>query len=78
MPAAFRAPAAIAATVAEIVLGVGLLVPWRRPWIALASGVLLSSFAVMSLAMSPKAPLDYSVWSAAAGSFLLASLLARA
>ena len=78
MPAALRAPAAIGATAAEIALGVGLLVPWRRPWIALASGALLSAFAIaMTVAMSPKAPLDYSVWSAAGGSFVLASLLAR-
>src|SRR5262245_30618835 len=40
-----------------------------------SSGVLLSVFAVtMTVALGPEPPLSYSVWSAAAGAFLLASL----
>jgi hypothetical protein len=40
---------------------------------ALASGVLLLTFAVaMTTALGPEAPLSYSVWTAAAGAFLLA------
>ena len=77
-PAALRPALAVGGTAAEIGLGIGLLIPWRRPWIALASGLLLTAFALsMTVAMGPKAPLDYSVWTAAAGSFLLASILTR-
>jgi hypothetical protein len=46
----------------------------RRPVVPL-SGVLLSVFAVtMTVALGPEPPLSSSVWSAAAGAFLLASL----
>ena len=42
---------------------------------ALASGLLLTVFAVaMTVALGPEPPLSYSVWSAAAGALLLASL----
>src|SRR3954465_11817148 len=62
-----------AATVAETLLGVALLagVPVRLA--APAPGVLLLTFAVaMTTALGPEAPLSYSVWTAAAGAFLLA------
>src|SRR5438067_8722082 len=62
-----------ASTVAEIVLGVALLAGVRVRLAALASGVLLLTFAVaMTTALGPEAPLSYSVWTAAAGAFLLA------
>jgi uncharacterized membrane protein YphA (DoxX/SURF4 family) len=62
-----------AATVAETVLGVALLAGVRVRLAALASGVLLLTFAVaMTAALGPEAPLSYSVWTAAAGAFLLA------
>jgi len=62
-----------AATVAEIVLGVALIAGVRVRLAALASGVLLITFAVaMTTALGPEAPLSYSVWTAAAGAFLLA------
>jgi uncharacterized membrane protein YphA (DoxX/SURF4 family) len=62
-----------AATVAETALGVALLVGLRVRLAALASGVLLLSFAIaMTTALGPEAPLSYSVWTAAAGAFLLA------
>lgn len=71
-PTATHAPLAWAATVAEVVIALGLLVGWRLRWFALASGVLLSLFALtMTLSMGIKAPLDYSVLTATAGSFLL-------
>ena len=45
----------------------------RKLLAALASGVLLLTFAVaMTTALGPEAPLSYSVWTAAAGAFLLA------
>jgi hypothetical protein len=64
-----------AATVLEVALAVGLLAGVRLQAVALASGVLLSVFAVtMTVALGPEPPLSSSVWSAAAGAFLLASL----
>lgn len=75
------APAALipllgwAATVAEVVLAVGLLVGWRLALVARLSGGLLLIFAVtMAVAFGPKPPLDYSVLAAAAAAFLLAAL----
>jgi putative oxidoreductase len=61
-------------TVAEVVLAVGLLIGWQLPWFALAAGLLLLSFAItMTLALGVKAPLDFSVFAAAGGAFLLAA-----
>jgi putative oxidoreductase len=62
-----------AATVAEFVLGVLLLVGiWRR-WVAWSSAVLLALFGIaMTLSMGIKSPLDYSVFSASATAVLLA------
>jgi putative oxidoreductase len=65
---------ASAATVAEVVLGIGLLIGWQLRWFALAAGLLLLSFAItMTLALGVKAPLDFSVFAAAGGAFLLAA-----
>ena len=61
-----------AATVSETLLGVALLAGVRVRLAALASGVLLLTFAIaMTTALGPEAPLSYSVWTAAAGAFLL-------
>ena len=74
VPETLRPLVAWAATAAEAVLGVGLLLPWWTAWTAAASGALLTSFALaMTCVLGPKAPLDYSVWTAAAGAFLLAA-----
>src|SRR6516162_3677694 len=75
LPASLVPAAGWASTVLEVALAVGLLVGvWLRA-VALATGVLLLVFAVtMTVALGAEAPLSYSVWSAAAGSFLLASL----
>lgn len=63
------------ATVSEFALGVGLIVGIGLPWVALASGLLLVNFAVfMTLANGAEGPFSYSVWTAAAGAFLLATL----
>lgn len=75
LPSNLVTAAGWAATVLEVVLAVGLLVGVRLRAVALASGVLLTTFAVvMTVALGPEPPLSYSVWSAAAGAFLLASL----
>src|SRR5438067_8965470 len=61
-----------ASTVAETGLALALLIGWKLRWVSLASAVLLLSFAAtMTLALGPKAPLDYSVFTAAAAAFLL-------
>ena len=64
---------ALVATGLEVLLAIGLLVGWRLQWVALGSGCLLLSFAItMMMALGIKAPLDYSVFTAAASAFLLA------
>ena len=76
---AFAPPAMIpflawAATVAELTLGVLLIVGFRLKWTALASAVLLAIFGTaMAISLGPKSPLDYSVFSASAGALLLAN-----
>lgn len=74
LPAGLVPAAGWASTVLEVALAIGLLVGVRLRAVALATGVLLSVFAVtMTLALGPESPLSYSVWSAAGGAYLLAS-----
>jgi len=62
------------ATIAEVALAVALLAGVRVRLAALASGALLLMFAVaMTTSLGPEPPLSYSVWTAAAGAFLLAA-----
>jgi uncharacterized membrane protein YphA (DoxX/SURF4 family) len=73
-PASVIPALAWASTLAEVVLAIGLLIGWQLRWFALAAGLLLLSFAItMTLALGVKAPLDYSVFAAAGGAFLLAA-----
>ncbi len=75
MPEALRPPAAGIATLAELVLGLGLLIPLRNWWIPAAAGMLLLTFALsMAVTLGPKPPLDYGVFTAAAAAFLLAAI----
>ena len=75
VPAPLIPALAWAATLAETLFALGLLVGWRLRWFALASGLLLSSFALtMTITLGVKAPLDFSVFSAAAGALLLAAI----
>jgi len=65
--------------VAEMILAIGLLVGWQLRWFALTAGLLLLSFAItMTLALGVKAPLDFSVFAAAGGAFLLAATSGKA
>jgi hypothetical protein len=74
LPAGVVPTVAAVATIAEVALAGLLLVGYRLAWTATASGVLLLLFAVaMTAALGPKAPLDYSVYAAAAAAFLLGS-----
>lgn len=72
-PAPLIPALAWAATLAETLFALGLLVGWRLRWFALASGLLLLSFA-LTIALRVKAPLDFSVFAAAGGAFLLAAI----
>jgi hypothetical protein len=55
-----------------VILACGLLVGWRLHWWAFGAAAVLLSFALtMSCALGVKAPLDFSVWTAAAAAFLL-------
>jgi putative oxidoreductase len=72
MPAPMIPFLAWAATVAELALGIALIFGiWTR-WVARGSAVLLFLFgAAMAISFGIKSPLDYSVFSASAGAFLL-------
>jgi putative oxidoreductase len=61
-----------AATVAELCFGIALIFGiWTR-WVARGSAVLLFLFGTaMAISFGIKSPLDYSVFSASAGAFLL-------
>jgi uncharacterized membrane protein YphA (DoxX/SURF4 family) len=73
MPAATIPFLAWAATVLEFAFGVALVVGFRVRWAAFGSAVLLTLFAsAMAISLGIKEPLDYSVFSAAAGALLLA------
>ena len=64
-----------AATVAETLIALGLLLGWRLRWFALAAAALLALFAIaMTAALGAKPPLDYSVFTAASAAFLLFSI----
>lgn len=61
------------ATIAETLLGIGLILGLWRQWVAAASAVLLAIFGVaMAISFGIKSPMDYSVFSASAGALLLA------
>lgn len=63
-----------AATVAETALGIALILGLFTRIAAFSSGVLLLLFALaMTFSLGVKAPLNFSVFSACAGAFLLAS-----
>ena len=72
LPVPLIQPTAWVATVAEVCLAIGLLIGWKLHWFAFASAALLLSFALtMTFAIGIKAPLDFSVFTAAAGALLL-------
>jgi hypothetical protein len=78
LPPSLVSPAAILSTGAEVIVAAGLLVGWRLHWWAFAAAALLLSFALaMTGALGVKAPIDYSVWTAAAAAFLLGVVALR-
>ena len=73
-PSSLTVSFAWAATVAETLFGVLLIVGFKTRITSALSGLLLLSFAMaMVTGLGIKKPLDYSVFSAAAAAFLLAS-----
>jgi len=67
-----------AATAGELTLGVALLVGFWLRWVSVASAVLLVLFgSAMALSFGFKSPLDYSVFSAAAGAMMVAVFAGR-
>src|SRR5262252_6684767 len=72
MPRSMIPALAIVATAGEGVLGLLLLLGWRTRIAALLSGALLMLFALaMTATLGVKAPLNFSVFSAAGGALLL-------
>ena len=73
MPAVTIPFLAWAATVAEISLGIALILGLWLRWTAMGAAVLLAMFGTaMAISFGIKSPLDYSVFSASAASALLA------
>jgi uncharacterized membrane protein YphA (DoxX/SURF4 family) len=72
LPAATIPALAVVATAAETLFGLLLVLGWKTRITALLSGVLLIAFALtMTMALGVKAPLNFSVFSAAGGALLL-------
>jgi uncharacterized membrane protein YphA (DoxX/SURF4 family) len=72
LPAAMIPAVAIIATAAETLFGLLLILGWKTRITALLSGVLLTTFALtMTMALGVKAPLNFSVFSAAGGALFL-------
>ena len=72
LPDAVIPALAVIATAGETLFGLLLVLGWKARIVALLSGVLLTTFALtMTMALGVKAPLNFSVFSAAAGALLL-------
>jgi putative oxidoreductase len=66
---------AIVASVLELIFGLLLIIGLFTKWTCISSGVLLLSFGLcMTISLGIHAPLSYSVFTASAGSFLLATI----
>ncbi len=78
LPAVLAPLVGAVATALEVALALGLILGiWPRA-VAFASAALLLVFALsMTLALGPKAPLDYSVFTGAAAAFLLGTHAGR-
>ena len=77
MPAAVQPAAAVLATAGEVIFAIALITGFRLREAAIGSGVLLTIFGIsMALTLGMKAPLDYSVFTAATAAFSLALMAA--
>jgi uncharacterized membrane protein YphA (DoxX/SURF4 family) len=74
LPTAMIPALAFIGTAAETLFGLLLVLGWKTRITALLSGILLGIFALaMTIALGVKAPLNFSVFSAAGGALLLAT-----
>lgn len=72
LPSSLVEPAAIGSTLAEIVLGIGLIIGFKTSFMAKCSGALLLVFALsMTLYTGAKSAFDAAVYAASAGAFAL-------
>lgn len=75
LPASIAEVMAILATIFEISFGLMLVIGLFIKWAALGSGILTSCFAIcMAAAFGISSPINYSVFTVSAASFLLACL----
>ena len=66
---------AVIATILEILIPILLIIGFKTRLTAITSGFLLSAFALaMTISFGIKPPLDYSVWTGSAASFLLSRI----
>ncbi|MDH7460724.1 DoxX protein [Chitinophagaceae bacterium 26-R-25] len=71
----FAPSLAVLATIAELSLGLLLLVGYRTGIVALSAGILTLLFSIaMAISFGIKEPLDYSAFAFSAGAFLLSSV----
>jgi len=74
LPAAWLPTVGWGVTLAEAACGLALIVGFQTRKVAVGSGLMLLAFALgMTMGFGVKAPFNYSVFSAAAGAFLLAT-----
>ena len=65
---------AIIATIAEITIGILLLIGWQTRWAALGSAILTGCFAIaMAISYGITSPINYSVFTVSAASLLLST-----
>jgi uncharacterized membrane protein YphA (DoxX/SURF4 family) len=77
VPPEFRAAVTAISTVAQLLVAMALVTGFRIRIAAFASGALLLTFGLaMTMSAGPSAPLDYSVFTAAAASLFLAAFSA--
>jgi uncharacterized membrane protein YphA (DoxX/SURF4 family) len=74
LPSAWIPAVGWGVTLAEVACGLALIVGFQTRRVAVVSGLMLLAFALsMTIGLGIKAPLNYSVFSASAGAFLLAT-----
>jgi uncharacterized membrane protein YphA (DoxX/SURF4 family) len=74
LPTAWMPAVSWGVTLAEVACGLALIVGFQTRRVAVVSGLMLLAFALsMTMSLGIKAPFNYSVFSASAGAFLLAT-----
>ena len=74
LPEPLVLPFAWTATILEILLAIGLIIGFQLRYVAFASSLLLLTFALcMTFGTGPEGPLSFSVWTASAAAFMLAT-----